>query len=48
MVTFDGCELVKLTFLTRHWFSFLMTDGVILVDPEYLKDRKGRAAVSSS
>lgn len=22
--------------------SFLPTDGVILVDPEYLKDRKGR------
>lgn len=26
--------------------SFLPTDGVILVDPEYLKDRKGEPASS--
>lgn len=26
--------------------SFLLTDGVILVDPEYLKDRKGKAVSS--
>lgn len=32
------------TFLTRHRFFFPLTDGVILVDPEYLKDRKGRTA----
>ena len=35
---------VSETFQTRHCF-FLLTDGVILVDPEYLKDRKGRTAV---
>lgn len=30
--------------LTQHFAFFLLTDGVILVDPEYLKDRKGRTA----
>ncbi|CAF97348.1 unnamed protein product, partial [Tetraodon nigroviridis] len=31
---------VSETLLTRHCFFFPLTDGVILVDPEYLKDRK--------
>lgn len=30
--------------LTQLFVFFLLTDGVILVDPEYLKDRKGRTA----
>lgn len=29
------------TFLTGNCLFFLLPDGVILVDPEYLKDRKG-------
>lgn len=36
------CELVEVN------LSSSLTDGVILVDPEYLKDRKGSAAWSSS
>lgn len=36
---------VSETLLTRHRFFLPLTDGVILVDPEYLKDRKGRTAV---
>lgn len=36
---------VRKTFLTRQCFFVPLTDGVILVDPEYLKDRKGRTAV---
>lgn len=30
--------------LTQRFVFFLLADGVILVDPEYLKDRKGRTA----
>lgn len=43
-----GGGLVECNFPKSDGFLFLLTDGVILVDPEYLKDRKGRTTLSSS